>query len=58
MLFDLENDIGEQQNLAEKNPKQAKKLAKRLTEFLKANGATRPIRKATGTPCSWPDGSD
>lgn len=57
MLFDLSKDIGETRDLSEKEPGEARKLARTLTKFLKKNDATRPVVRATGKPCPWPDGS-
>ncbi len=57
MLFNLAKDIGETKDLASKNKTMTTKLAKILSDKLRAEGSTMPIIKATGKPCPYPDGS-
>lgn len=54
-LYNLKNDIGEQNNLADKNPKKVKQLARELTRKLKKWDAQMPLYKATGQPVPYPD---
>jgi arylsulfatase A-like enzyme len=54
-LFNIADDIGEKTNLAAKQPKITKKLAKALGEYLRSCGAQRPTFTATSQPCAWPD---
>ncbi len=53
-LFDLEKDLGEQQNLAEQKPELLKKMALELTRYLEECNAVMPIEKATGQEVPWP----
>ena len=46
-LYNFENDIGEQHDLAKENPAKLKELALRLGEELKNRGAQFPINKQT-----------
>ncbi len=57
MLFNLAKDIGETKDLASKNKTMTTKLAKILSDKLRAEGSNMPIIKATGKPCPYPDGS-
>lgn len=54
-LYNLKIDIGEQNNLAEKYPKKAMRLARELTRKLKSWDAQRPLYKSTGQPVPMPD---
>lgn len=54
-LFNLRNDIGENQDLSAKEPKQVEKLSKELGKHLRKVGGQRPIFKETGMPVPWPD---
>uniref|UniRef100_UPI003217540B sulfatase n=1 Tax=uncultured Draconibacterium sp. TaxID=1573823 RepID=UPI003217540B len=54
-LFNIKEDIGEQNNLAEKYPEQVKQLAIKLGEYLRNVEAQRPVYKATGEIAPWPD---
>ena len=44
-LYNLKNDIGEQNNLAKKMPEKAKELRKRLDAWRKAVNAQMPMKK-------------
>ena len=57
-LFNLSNDIGERTNRASDQAKRVKKLSKELGQFLRKSDAQRPILKATGKACPWPDEVD
>jgi arylsulfatase A-like enzyme len=54
-LYNLEKDIGEQNNLIGQNRDMAAKLARALTDYLKGKKAQMPVRKADGKPVPWPD---
>lgn len=54
-LYNIKNDIGEQNNLAIHYPQKVKALAKELTKKLKQWKAQRPVYKTTGQPVSYPD---
>jgi arylsulfatase A-like enzyme len=53
-LFNLNEDIGESQNLAEKEPAKLEELAKVLSEYLKKVDAQMPIDKGTGKTVELP----
>ena len=54
-LFNLEGDIGETNNLAEKIPKKTQKLAQVLSAFLRDAGGQMPVDKRTGKSVEYPD---
>ena len=54
-LYNLADDIGEIRDLAKKEPKKLKKMAKLLTQKLKERRAEMPSFKATGKPIPYPD---
>lgn len=54
-LYNLQNDIGEHNNLINEHNRVAKKLAVQLTEYLKKWGAAMPIYKETGKAVPWPE---
>lgn len=54
-LYNIESDIGETQNLAQERPDLVHRLSRRLGRELRKMRAQRPIVKATGEPCAWPD---
>ena len=54
-LYDLKNDIGEQVNLAAREPVVAKRMAVQLTKYLKQWDARMPTYKHSGRPLPWPD---
>lgn len=56
-LYNIRQDISEQNNLAADMPKVVRKLARELTDALKARGAQRPALKATKELLPYPDGS-
>lgn len=57
-LFNIKEDIGEQQNLITQKPLLAKQLAEELTRSLKSYKAQRPSYKTTGALVPYPDGSN
>lgn len=54
-LFNIREDIGEQYNLVDVQPRLVKKLSADLGRYLRSVGAQRPLFKATSQPCPWPD---
>lgn len=54
-LYDNKADIGYTHNLAAKKPKLAHRLARELTDSLKACDAQRPRLKSTHMAIAWPD---
>jgi arylsulfatase A-like enzyme len=54
-LYDLENDIGELNDLAAANPERVKQLAGLFTARLKGWDAQLPVFKKTGKQVPWPD---
>lgn len=54
-LYNIKEDIGEQNNLAKAEPELLKELSKELTDSLKAYNAQRPSYKETGEVIPWPD---
>ena len=54
-LFNIPDDIGETENLAERYPVKVRRLSRKLGRYLRMVGADRPAFKATGEPCPWPD---
>jgi arylsulfatase A-like enzyme len=54
-LFNIREDIGEKNNLAEKNPEKVKELASKLGQHLRSVNALRPTYKKTGEIAPWPD---
>lgn len=54
-LYNLAKDIGEQNNLVAVEKKVALKLSRRLASYLRQVNAGRPVVKASGQPCLWPD---
>ena len=56
-LYNLENDISENDDLSARYPDKAKELAKVLSDYLKSQHATMPILKLTGRTVPYPDGS-
>lgn len=53
-LFNIKNDIGEQENLVDENPAITKELATVLTNHLKAVKAQMPIDKKNGKMVDYP----
>lgn len=53
-LYNLKNDIGEQQNLLTQHPGTAEQLAGQLTKYLKDWNAKMPVYKDTGKQIPWP----
>ena len=54
-LFNIKEDIGEKNDLAQEEPKLTKKLARKLGNYLRSVDAQRPTRVATGQLAPWPD---
>jgi arylsulfatase A-like enzyme len=54
-LYDLSNDIGEEHDLAAKNPSKVMELAKLMTKELKSKNALMPSFKKDGKQVPWPD---
>ena len=54
-LYDIENDISEENNLAATRPEVVRKLSRLLGRELRRMNAQRPVFKETGKPCPWPD---
>ncbi len=54
-LFNLTDDIGEQNNLASHRPNKRGELARILSDHLRETVAGMPIDKATGKPVEYPD---
>lgn len=58
-LYNLREDISEQHDLLKeptrKYKKIASKLARKLSDHLRSNGANMPIRKSTGQRAAYPD---
>lgn len=54
-LYDLSSDIGELNDLSDKNPSKVQELAKELSDLLKEREAQMPNYKATGERVAYPD---
>ena len=54
-LFNIKEDIGEANNLADQQLDRVRRLAKVLGDYLRQVEAQMPIDKATGKPVPWPD---
>lgn len=54
-LYDLSKDIREENNLADRNPAEVKKLAVLLGKTLKSRNAQMPVERETGLPVPFPD---
>ena len=54
-LYNIPQDIGENNNLAHANPSKVKELSSILGKKLRQMNAQRPVVKATSKPCDWPD---
>ena len=54
-LFNIAQDISENNNLADDNPEKVKQLSSILGKTLRQMKAQRPSLKSTGKPCKWPD---
>lgn len=54
-LYDIPNDIEENNNVAALYPQIINKLSKELGKFLRQTNGQRPSFKKTGKPCPWPD---
>lgn len=56
-LYNIREDISEQNDLAASMPEKVKELSRKLTKELKRYGAQRPMLKATNVIIPYPDGS-
>lgn len=54
-LYNVMEDIGEQNNIADKMPDKVKELATELSDYLRERDAQRPLIKATGEVIPFPD---
>ena len=54
-LFNIEEDIGENNDLAKKYPQKVNELALKLGSYLRTVSAQRPTFKKSGNPAPWPD---
>ncbi len=54
-LYNLQEDIREDNDIAPKNPAIVADLSCELGTYLREVGAQRPTFKATSKPCPWPD---
>ena len=54
-LYNVDQDISEEHNLAANNPEKVRQLSRRLGRELRRMNAQRPTFKATGEPSPWPD---
>jgi len=54
-LFNIREDIGEQNNLAGVEPLKLKELSKLLGDYLRSVNAQRPVLKKTNKLAPWPD---
>lgn len=57
-LYNIPNDIGENNNLVSEYPALVKELSENLGQYLRKVGAQRPSLKATGKLVPWPDEVD
>jgi arylsulfatase A-like enzyme len=54
-LFNLDEDLGEEHNLAEEQPEKRRQLAAQLRDWLQKTDALMPIDKQTGKPIPLPE---
>ena len=54
-LFNIRNDLGEQNNLAASDPGKVNELASKLGKYLRKVDAQRPSYKRSGEIAPWPD---
>ena len=54
-LFNVPADISEKNDVAMENPRIVKKLAQKLSNYLRSVDAQRPTLRATGNLAPWPD---
>ena len=54
-LYNIKNDIGEQNNLSESEPLKVKELSALLGNYLRSVDAQRPVFKKNLKPAPWPD---
>lgn len=53
-LYNIREDIGEKNNLAELQPEKARHLSRVLTDYLKSVNAQMPLYKESGRQVPWP----
>lgn len=56
-LYNLDTDLGEQQDLSARYPKRVARLKRKLSQYLRQTGAKTPIDKQSGRACPLPDGT-
>ena len=56
-LYNIINDISEQNDLASENPEIVKQLCIELSDYLRERDAQRPKLKSTGLILPYPDGA-
>lgn len=56
-MYNVKDDIGEQNDLAKAMPDKVAELASELTQYLKERDAQRPYLKASGKLLPYPDGT-
>jgi len=54
-LYNLDDDIGEKNDLSKANPKTTKKMAAELSRYLRQRQAQLPYNKQLKRVASWPD---
>ena len=54
-LYNIREDIGELNNLSDKQKQRVKDMASELGKYLRSVEAQRPVYKSTGNPAPWPD---
>jgi arylsulfatase A-like enzyme len=54
-LFDLAHDIGEEHNLAQREPERLAQLRTRLADALRECDAQMPVDRERDAPVRWPD---
>lgn len=54
-LYNLADDIGETTDLAARHPDVVRRLSADLGGYLRGVGAQRPLDRAMGVACPWPD---
>lgn len=54
-MYNVKEDIGEQNDLSAQQPDKVQELARELSDYLRGMDAQRPSFKANGQVCPWPD---
>lgn len=57
-LYNIREDIGEQNDLADKMPAKVRRLSKKLSDYLRDREAQRPSYSGSGKPIPYPDGKE